>query len=211
MCRLLITRADAPFSISERLGPFAEMCRASKEYQGHGWGMAWLNAETGQWCFHHEITPIWEDELGGFGRTRLLVVHARSAFRNEGIVVENNMPFYDGRRVFIFNGELRGVRIRSEGRIGAEKIFNFIRRFDRGDLQAALAKGSRIIRYRSDYVRAFNLVMVEGDRIHLASHFSEDPEYFTMYRRDRGNEISFCSQPLGDHWSPLANGTELVA
>jgi len=36
------------------------------------------------------------------------VAHARSAFEDKDIVVENNMPFTDGERVFIFNGELRG-------------------------------------------------------------------------------------------------------
>ena len=46
-------------------------------------------------------------------------------FRNEGIAVENNMPFLSGRHGFVFNGELRGVRIAATGRIGAEKLFRF--------------------------------------------------------------------------------------
>jgi len=49
------------------------------------------------------------------------------------------MPFYRGERVFVFNGELRGVRLRVPGRIGAEKIFNLIEGRDAGDLDAALA------------------------------------------------------------------------
>ena len=91
---------------------------------------------------------------GGFDRTTLLVAHARSAFRDEGIVVDNNMPFYDGERVFIFNGELRGVRLRETGRIGAEKVFNFIRLFDRGDPLAAVRRALPIIERRTRYVRA---------------------------------------------------------
>ena len=69
------------------------------------------------------MRPIWEDDWRPPGRTTLLLAHARSAFRDEGIRVENNMPFHDGERGFIFNGELRGVRIRERGRIGAEKVY----------------------------------------------------------------------------------------
>ena len=42
--------------------------------------------------------------------------------------------------MFVFNGELRGVRVKADGRIGAEKIFNYVKRFDRGDLGAALER-----------------------------------------------------------------------
>ncbi len=57
-----------------------------------------------------------------FPTTKRLIVHARSAFQDKDIVVENNMPFYDDKYIFIFNGELNGVKIKSDGRIGAEKI-----------------------------------------------------------------------------------------
>ena len=46
----------------------------------------------------------------------------------KGIKIENNMPFTGGNYVYVFNGELRGVRIKEKGRIGAEKIFNYINR-----------------------------------------------------------------------------------
>ncbi len=118
-----------------------------------------------------------------FGDTRLLLVHARSAFRDEGIVVENNMPFSDGESMFIFNGELRGVRIQSEGRIGAEKIYNYIRRFDKGDLVRRHDKAVDIINKRSSYVRAMNIILSDGEQSCLSSSYSEDPEYFQMYRK----------------------------
>ena len=159
MCRPLYARADRPFAITELLAPFAKLSRRSTEYQGHGWGCAWR--EGGRWRQYHNIDPVWEDDPRRFGQTDLLLVHARSAFRDEGIVIENNMPFSDGESIFIFNGELRGVRIKSEGRIGAEKIFNYIRRFDRGDKRAATDKALGIIKKRSSYVRALNLVLSE--------------------------------------------------
>lgn len=96
---------------------------------------------AGQWQIYRNIRPVWEDDFSSLPDTTLLVAHARSAFEDKDIVVENNMPFSDGKAVFVFNGELRGVKIKEEGRIGAEKIFNFIRRFDSGDPLAALKKG----------------------------------------------------------------------
>jgi len=132
VCRLLTIKSETPFAITPHLKKFAAIAKNSKEFQGHGWGCAYLD-ETGGWEFYKNINPVWQDEFDQFGETTLLVVHARSAFEDRDIIVENNMPFFDSRTVFIFNGELRGVKIRAEGRIGAEKIFNYIRRFDKGD------------------------------------------------------------------------------
>ena len=100
-------------------------------------------ASKDQWKHYKSLKPIWEDDLRQFGSSDLFLVHARSAFRDEGICIDNNMPFYDDKHVFVFNGELRGVRIKSQGRIGAEKIFNYIKRFDRGDFFTGYAKGPK--------------------------------------------------------------------
>lgn len=102
MCRLLWVRAAQPFRISDHLLHFAALSRDSSEYQGHGWGCAWL--QNNQWQIYRNISPIWQEDISHFGTTTLLVAHTRSAFRDEGISVENNMPFFDGERVFIFNG-----------------------------------------------------------------------------------------------------------
>ena len=207
MCRILYARADAPFSIAELLRPFAAMARASREFQGHGWGCAWR--EDGTWRQYHNIQPVWQDDLDQFGATRLLLVHARSAFRDEGIVVQNNMPFSDGESMFIFNGELRGVRIQSEGRIGAEKIYNYIRRFNKGDLSAATDKGVNIIKKRSSYVRAMNIILSDGEQSCLSSNYSEDPEYFQMYRKQDANRLLVCSRPIDGEadWQAIDNDT----
>ena len=210
MCRLLFARAETPFPMSELLSSLAELSRASPEYQGHGWGCAWI--EDGGWRLYRDIRPIWEADLDRFGYSRLLLAHARSAFRDEGIRVENNMPFSDGESVFIFNGELRGVRIRSEGRIGAEKIYNYIRRFDRGDKCAATRKAVDIIKKRSAYVRAMNLILSDGDQSCLASSFGENPAYFQLHQRQRNGLYLVCSQPFPGEsgWSPIANDTAMA-
>ena len=227
MCRILYARAAQPFSISDLLQSFAEMARDSREFQGHGWGCAWRDADgdavgdargdtknngDNGWQQYHNIRPVWEDDLSQFGSTHLLLVHARSAFRDEGIVVENNMPFSDGKSVYIFNGELRGVRIQSEGRIGAEKIYNYIRRFDKGNLCAATTKAVDIIKKRSSYVRAMNILLSDGEQSCVSTSYSEDPEYFQMYRKQDNDMQLVCSRPLGgepDDWSAIENNTTI--
>jgi predicted glutamine amidotransferase len=207
MCRILSASSEKPFSISSLLEAFAEVARASAEYQGHGWGCSWRQA--GIWRHYHNIMPVWEDDLSQFGETTLLLVHARSAFRDEGIVVENNMPFSDGKSVFIFNGELRGVRIKSEGRIGAEKIYNYIRRFDRGDKLAALEKATSIIKKQSSYVRAMNIIISDGNTSWLSTNYSENPDYFQMFLKQDGDLKLVCSHPFANQtdWNRIDNNT----
>jgi glutamine amidotransferase len=189
MCRILYARAEADFAISELLAPFAELSRHSSEFQGHGWGCAWR--EGGSWRHYHDIRPIWEDDLSQF---------------------ENNMPFSDGESVFIFNGELRGVRIRSEGRIGAEKIYNYIRRFDKGDKCAATAKAVDIIKKRSTYVRAMNLILSDGAQSCLSTNYSENTGYFQMHQKQDGGLHLVCSEPFaGDRgWTRIENNTTIA-
>ena len=207
MCRLLTAKSEAPFDIGPHLEQLAHIAENSKEYQGHGWGCAYQNPD-GRWQFYRNIKPVWEDDLGGFGETRLLVAHACSAFEDRDIVVENNMPFFDGRTVFIFNGELRGVKIREEGRIGAEKIFNYISRFDHGDTRQALIKAVGIIKKRTRHIRGMNIIMVNETGIFASSYFTEDDAYFTMrYREDTGLVICSDPYPSEDNWQKFANDT----
>jgi glutamine amidotransferase len=191
MCRILFAKSEKPFAIASLLKPLAELSRDSCEYQGHGWGLAWI--DKGKWQLYHNIKPIWEDDLTQFGETSLLLVHARSAFRDEGIVVENNMPFSDGESVFIFNGELRGVKIKSEGRIGATE------------------KAVDIIKKRCSYIRAMNIIMSDGRQHVLSTSYSETPDYFQMQQKQLSSINLVCSQPFPGEsdWQPIANHSTL--
>jgi glutamine amidotransferase len=207
MCRLLAIQSATLFDPQPYLEKFAAICRHSRENQGHGWGCAWLVDH--QWKFYKNIHPIWDDCFEQPGKTRLFLAHARSAFRDEGIMIENNMPFYTEDTVFIFNGELRGVKIKIAGRIGAEKIFNYIQRFNQGCLADALQKGSEIIVKRCDYVRAMNIIMSDKQELVLHSLFNEDDDYFTMYRKKTGSMVIVCSDPFENEtdWDPIQNHT----
>jgi glutamine amidotransferase len=211
MCRLLAVQSNEAISVGCHLRDFAAIAKNSKEYQGHGWGCAYRVRDG--FRVHKDIRPIWESELPSLPPTTMLIAHARSAFRDEGIAVENNMPFTDDdeKTVFAFNGELRGVRIREEGRIGAEKVFRFAKRFEELGWEKALLKATAIIEKRSEYVRALNVVLSDGVRVYASSRFNEDPEYFTMYyRRGADGAAVVCSEPLPmfprREWSPIANG-----
>ncbi len=208
MCRLLCVKNREPFDIGERLSELAGIARNSPEYQGHGWGCAYL--ADGEWRVYHNIKPIWEDDLTQFGATTLLLGHARSAFRDENIVVENNMPFYDDRYVFAFNGELRGVRINAEGRIGAEKVFNFVKRFDKDDMAAAMRKGMDIIVRRTRYVRAMNMIIADPENVYVGSFYNEEPEYFRLRAQESaagGFIVSSETVPDNGLWRVIPNDT----
>ena len=207
MCRLLYMRSEQEFDIAEYLEKFAFISKNSKEYQGHGWGFAYLKND--QWHVYKNINPIWQDNFDIFGKTTILIGHARSAFQDKNIRIENNMPFTSSDIIYIFNGELHGVKIREEGRIGAEKIFNFILRFNKGNLFDALKKGTAIIERRSKYIRAMNIIMADKKLVYLSTLFNEDKEYFTMHVKKKGNKLIICSDPFPEEngWRKIENRT----
>jgi len=209
MCRLLAVKSEKYFSINSYLERFAELCKNSREYQGDGWGCSFL--KNGNWETYKDVRPIWQDDFQDFGTTKLLMVHARSAFGESKIEVENNMPFERSDNVFIFNGELRNVKIKEKGRIGAEKIFNYIERFHKQGQFQALKKGTSIIEKRTGFVRAMNIVMSDKENLFVSSLFNKDPDYFTMWKLQTKNNAIVCSVPLTGEslWEPIGNKTVL--
>lgn len=203
-------RGEQPFAAGPVLESFRQRCRDSREYQGHGWGATWRS--SGTWSRYRSLTPIWDDDPELPSDVDFLVVHARSAFRDEGIEIENNMPFYRGERAFVFNGELRGVRLRIPGRIGAEKIFHLINERDErdtGDLDAAVAAADSLLVSKSEHVRAMNLALTDGDRIYASCRFTESPDYFTLHYRE-GRLAAVCSERLDESFEPMASGERRV-
>lgn len=207
MCRLLAVNSKTEFNPVPYLESFAQMCEKSKEYQGHGWGYSLLTDKG--WKVHKSIKPVWEDTITNIESSKRILVHARSAFRDEGIIIENNMPFYDDNYQFIFNGELRGVSIKAEGRIGAEKIFNFIKRFDKGDIYEAFERGIKVINKKTHYVRAMNIILSDNERIYINNMYNEDPGYFNMLITESESKTIVCSEKLDivSNWMELPNNT----
>ena len=207
MCRLLLVKSKEIFNPADYLKPFAQSCKESREFQGHGWGASFIVANN--WHHYKNINPIWEDNFSQVPKTNYLLVHARSAFKDQGIVIENNMPFYDDRYIFIFNGELQGVKIKEEGRIGAEKIFNFIKRFSGDSMESGLERAVGIIKNRTSYLRAMNIIIGEKDAAFVSSNFSEDPEYFTL-NKHQSDLLTIVSSEKFDssiNWNPIKNNS----
>jgi glutamine amidotransferase len=209
MCRFLVLRGAREFDPSPILASFRERCRTSPEYQGHGFGV--VTRSSGRWERRRSLAPIWEDSLPLPGSVDVLVVHARSAFRNEGIDLENNMPFYQGELSFVFNGEIRGTRLKAPGRIGAEKLFHLILERRRRGILQAIDEVDRMVHARSRYVRAMNLAItaiddLDGDpAIYAHCRFSERADYFTLFFRE-GDLRGVSSEPLDEDFRPMKNG-----
>ncbi len=193
------------FDIPAQLRQLAVIAQNSCEYQGDGWGCAWRDGD--RWHLYKNIRPIWEDDLNQFGGTTLLLAHARSAFRNEGLDVVNNMPFIAGSEAFVFNGELHGVKLRGQGRNGAEKLFNFLRRFERQGHGTSLKQGLDIVKKRTRYIRAMNFVLAEPRALYINACFNEASDYFTLHKKQVGTRFTVCSEPFPNDsgWVSLPN------
>ncbi len=217
MCRILAIQAHEPFDPDPWIAEFAERCRLSTEYQGHGWGAAWRTA--GGWSQERVLDPIWTEGRARVPSSRVVIVHARSAFQNEGIAVHNNMPFVRDDLAFAFNGELRGVRLSVPGETGAARLHELVERFRADgttDIPTALRRLDQVIARRSDHVRAMNLVVGDAQDVFVHSRFAGEPDYFTMHRTvvpDLGGGAVVVSSerftvPGRDiAWEPIANGS----
>lgn len=207
MCRLLYVRSKDHFPIKNHLEKFAQIAKNSKEYQGHGWGCAYI--VNNEWYFYKNINPIWEDNFDSFESTSLLIAHARSAFNDQDIHIDNNMPFFNKNYIYIFNGELHGVRIKESGKIGAEKIFNFILRFIDEDIEAGIQKGIQIIKKRTRYIRAMNFIIADKNNAYVYSYFNEDRDYFTLKSKNEDEQLIISSEkyPAESNWQSLEINT----
>jgi predicted glutamine amidotransferase len=206
MCRFLLVLAEQAIDPLPLIHHFAARCRESVENQGHGWGICWREDERLR--SYRCLDPIWEDEPPRVASTPALLVHARSAFRDRDIVVDANMPFVSGARAFAFNGELEGVRLALPGLTGAARIFELIRRLDRGDPGHALGRAVNVLLHQTRRIRAMNMVLTDLRTAWLCSHFTEREDYYTVFRHREPGRLMVCSEPLTDHrgWRPVTNG-----
>ena len=117
------------------------------------------------------------------------------------------LPFGDPEKTSIHNEE----PLKEEGKIGAEKIFNFIKRFNEGNMLEALKKGINIIKNRTKYIRAMNIIISDKGKVYVVSIFNEDSEYFTMHCK-KDNKLIICSEkyPNEEGWEKIENNTMKV-
>ena len=74
-------------------------------------------------------------------------------------------------------------------------------------MHTALTRGVDVIRKRSRYVRAMNIILASPEQVHVSSTFGEDPDYFQMRYRQTQEELVVCSDPLDerDDWQSFPN------
>ena len=183
------------------------MCSNSVEYQGDGWGYACL--KDGNWKSHTFLDPIWNSNPFPKEQTTWLLVHARSAFESYEVELEFNMPFGDQNTQFLFNGEIHGVRINVPGTTGAQKIFNLTKKMFRGDWQKALQRTVGVIKKRSRYLKASNIFLVSDETLWGATFFSENPDYFSLWKHERSDCRIICSGRLDgfETWESIPNNS----
>jgi glutamine amidotransferase len=202
--------AAAPRDPAPLLERFSAICEDSEEYQGHGWGAMWI--ENGEWKGHRSLTPIWEEPALRLPRASRLLVHARSAFRDRGIELTNNMPFRRDDTVFAFNGELHGVRVRAAGRIGAEKIFN-LHRAGADDPAVEARRVRDLLLSRTRRILGMNWIFCTFERTIVSSHLGERPGYYTMHMLEEDGRLLISSEPLNENpeWEEVPEGILEVA
>jgi glutamine amidotransferase len=119
------------------------------------------------------------------------------------------MPFFQEPYLFLFNGELRGVRIREEGASGAEKIFRYIRKVQDKGMYDALRRGSEIIQKKSLYVKAMNILIADPERFYIRTFYSEQEDYFALRWKADPDLVIVSSQEYPDDsrgWGIIPNG-----
>jgi glutamine amidotransferase len=210
MCRLFAFRSDDQCDISEYLEAFADACKKSPEYQGHGWGIYYITQKGPH--LYRALNPIWEDDFSFLEQSRYGLVHARSAFRDEGIHLANNMPFLSSKYQFIFNGELHGVKIRSDGNTGAMKLFRLYQRLLQDDVISGLDRTMKVVNKKTDYIRAANIILGDGNRFYVYSDFNEDSNYFTLHTSTVENSLLISSEAftIPSKWSDIRTKEVMV-
>lgn len=180
------------------------MSQASKsldgDWQGDGWGVAWLNHEN-QWERYRSLFPVWEDQTAfeQVPATHTLVVHARSAsFPYQKGVLEYNQPYVAGPYAFVFNGLIKGVHLPPiPGQIGAQKIWHLLQQeLAHTDPTTALQRLKLLLAQGSREVVALNIGLATPNNLYDLNEFSHHPDYYTLHHWKTGEADVICSEPL---------------
>jgi len=212
MCRLLLVNLKEREDVRQYIESFSLKCRASKEYQGDGFGIAYLDRNNKLQSIR-SLKPIWDasDIIQQIPHTTFALVHARSAFGESTIGdIDNNQPFGDENFLFAFNGNLKGVSLKAEGKIGAHKIFNLLKESGFENIKDSI---SRIIN-NARYVMAFNIIAIHEKEVFVHNQYSakpslanvgslhsqhsskEDTDYFNMWELKEDNRLVISSEKL---------------
>lgn len=210
MCRFLIVKSKEDFDPRPLLREFSLACQKSRtpegDWQGDGWGVSWIT--EGGWRIYKSLSPAWKDnQTPAIPRTKLLVVHARSAsFPGQKGNLNFNQPYIEDGTCFIFNGLLRKVRLDVPGEIGAQKIWWLLRKQGKG-LSRSLRETKELLYENSESIRGLNMALVRDGEVSVLCDYSEDKEYFTLWYGRHNGSLVVCSLQLpGYNLKPMKKG-----
>lgn len=222
MCRLLLVNKKQKFNPEEILNSFADMCEASRtpmegDRQGDGWGVSWLD-DNGDWQLFRSIKPIWEDrdKFLTIPESTLFMSHARSkSYSHNELNIEHNQPYLDGDLSYVFNGEMSGVMLKAEGEIGAQKIFNLLKKYSENNgYEAGLKKTRDQLNIGTKKLFGSNIILSDKQKAYiLCNHWGETPDYHTIRYIQDDNNLIVCSEILDlpnysvDNWLVVNNKT----
>jgi hypothetical protein len=187
MCRFLLYNSAEKKDINPLMNDFSQMCKDSKNFQGDGWGVIYKDGD--ELILHRSLNPIWEDDFE-LPNTEFALFHARFAHgaSTKGDV-ENNQPFHKDGSLFVFNGLLRRVSLDIPGKIGAEKVLNFV-------LQEGVENAVSEMVEHSALVKSINFLLIQGQTCIANCYHSIDPEYFELRKYQSDEELLITSYDL---------------
>lgn len=220
MCRFLLVKSSEVFSPHKILTQFSEMAKDSRtfdgDWQGDGWGVSWQD-QKGEWQVKKSLLPVWENEesFRQIPRTKLLIVHARSAsFVQHKNNLDYNQPFVEGKYGYVFNGLLKGVTLKQKlnGVIGAQKIWSLLKGFLLKDsVEESLSKVNEIMKETTREVQAMNIGVSDKVNIYALCQFSSNPDYYSLWYMDTPQLKIICSEKIDGFKYERANYGEVIS
>lgn len=217
MCRVLLANRPERFNAGEVLSAFADMCELSRtpednDWQGDGWGVSWLN-EDDNWQTLKSTMPIWEDKnrFDEVGLSKTFISHARSkSFEHNELNIDHNQPYTDNDLAYVFNGVMRGVALKAEGEIGAQKVFNILKKYRKNrSLVEAMAKLRDQINIATKELVATNIIATDKKIASvLCNHWGKTSDYHSINYSLTESENIICSESLDlkdRSWSKMQN------
>lgn len=212
MCRFLIVKSKNKINPEELLKSFALACQKSVapdgELQKDGYGIAWHDGKS--WQLKKSLSPMWEEQdlFEQIPVTNLLVVHARgSGFEKHRGYLEFNEPFIDGSLCFVFNGMIRGVKLKKKvpGKIGSQKILSLIK--EEKEIDQALKSVQKSILENSREIEGMNIGLIKKDKISVLCQYSTNEDYYTLQYYQDVDLLMVSSEVFGGYdWKHFKKG-----
>lgn len=214
MCRFLIVKSKTQINPVDLLNQFALVCEKSiapdGEKQKDGFGIAWQ--ENNKWKIKKSLSPIWigQNVFQEIPTTKLLVVHARgSGFEKDRGNIHFNEPFINGDLCFVFNGIIRGVKIKRnlEGKIGSQKLFSLVKEVIKEEKQEVLSEINKLMLENSGKIEGMNIGIVKEGKISVLCQYSENKDYYSLYSFQDRNITIISSETFGNYrWKMFKKG-----